>query len=209
MTETFAGNKHFPQGTPENPIIEVIDSQLTRDEALRRNPDFFIPEEVYERQTVVDVIYFSFDGKYHQGQIVVDKELQKDIEDFFNFLLKQKFPIHKAVPVADPLIDFNDAVSMAQNNSSGFNPRVIKNSNPPRPSNHAFGRAIDINPWNNPVVYLKDNNRTEPEGAVYVMGAPGTLTAEMIKFLTDRGWNWGGNYNDLKDYHHFDKLLKK
>ena len=59
-------------GTIENPII---DSQLTKEEALRSNPDFLLSPEVFERQVLLPVVYISFDGKYHQGQIVVDKDL--------------------------------------------------------------------------------------------------------------------------------------
>ncbi|MCK7509072.1 MAG: M15 family metallopeptidase [Desulfobacterales bacterium] len=40
---------------------------------------------------------------------------------------------------------------MADNNSSGFNFRVIADTN--KLSLHSFGRAVDINPVQNPVIY--------------------------------------------------------
>jgi peptidoglycan LD-endopeptidase CwlK len=203
MEKSVSGRESHKPGTLENPII---DSKLTTGEALRPNPNFFLAPEVFERQIVLQVMYISFDGKYHQGQIVVDKDLENDVKDFFNFLLKQNFPLNKAIPVADKRFNFDDALSMATNNSSGFNPRAIAGTD--KPSNHAFGRAIDINPLQNP--YIR-NGVTEPIGAIYNTEQPGTLTAEspIVKFLKTRGWNWGGDYHDLKDYHHFDKPLKK
>lgn len=188
-------------GTKEHPIV---DSQLTREEALRPNPNFSLSSEVFERQVLLQIMYLSFDGKYRQGQIVIDKDLEKDVRDFFEFLLEQNFPLNKAIPVAHSKFNFDDELSMAENNSSGFNPRAINGTN--KPSNHAFGRAIDVNPFQNP--YVK-NGLTEPKGALYNPAQLGTFAAEslIVKFLTGRGWIWGGNYHDLKDYHHFEKPL--
>jgi len=98
MKESISGRESYKPGTLENPII---DSKLTTEEALRPNPDFFLAPEVFERQIILPVMYISFDGKYHQGQIVVDKDLENDVKDFFYFLLEQKFPLNKAIPVTD------------------------------------------------------------------------------------------------------------
>lgn len=186
-------------GTLENPIV---DSKLKPEEAFRQNPDFFLQPEIFERQILLSVKYKSFDGKYHQGQIVIDKELETDVREFFDFLLKQNFPVNKAIPIADKKFNFNDSLSMAENNSSGFNPR--NKTGKTEPSNHAFGRAIDINPMQNP--YIKGET-IEPLGAVYNPEQPGTLTPEIIDFLKQKGWIWGGDYQTLKDYHHFEKPI--
>jgi hypothetical protein len=204
MKESTPENKPNELGTVENPII---DPGLTREEALRQNPNFPMDEEIFEKQVLLPIIYLcSLDGKYHQGQIVIDKDLENDVKDFLAFLIEQKFPIEKMTPVADKEINFNDNVSMDKNNCSGFNPRNIANTD--RPSNHAYGRAFDINPRQNP--YIRGET-TEPEGAVYNIEIPGTLTAEspIVKFLKDRGWIWGGDFIEFKDYHHFEKPLTK
>jgi hypothetical protein len=136
----------------------------------------------------------------------VDKDLEKDVRDFFNFLLEQNFPVNKAIPVAHHKFNFNDKLSMDENNSSGFNPRYIGGTN--KLSNHALGRAIDINPIQNP--QIKDGV-TEPKGAIYDTEQPGTLVATslIVEFLKKRGWKWGGDYHDLKDYQHFEKPLEE
>lgn len=206
MNEFLPKNETKELGTMENPIV---DSQLTKEKALRPNPEYKLPREIkdiFEKLTLLEIVYLSFDGKYHQGQIVIDKELEEDVIDFFNFTVEQNFPINKMVPVADENINFKDDESMRLNNCSGFNPRNIAGTD--RPSKHAYGRAIDLNPVQNPFI---KNNVIEPKGAVYDVNVPGTLTGDsaIVKFLKDRGWIWGGDYNELKDYHHFEKPLLK
>lgn len=190
-------------GTIENPII---DCDLSLDQALRRNPNFILPgiDEIYEKQVLLTIKYLSFDGKYHQGQIIIDRDLEKDVLDLFDFLIEQNFPIGKMIPVTSEIFDFNDDKSMAENNSSGFNPRFIAGTD--RPSNHAYGRAIDINPAQNPFI---KNGKTEPAGAEYNLEKSGTITPLIVEFLKERGWRWGGDYENLKDYHHFDKLFNE
>jgi len=65
--------------------------------------------------------------------------------------------------------------------------------------------AIDINPFQNPAVYK--SGKTSPEGAVYNPQSPGTLTdnSKVTIYLKKKGWSWGGDWNSLKDWQHFDK----
>jgi hypothetical protein len=201
MNESVTPQNHLEieLGNIENPII---DSSLSREEALRPNPKFLFPQEVFEKQIILPVKYFSFDNKYHQGQLVIDKDLEKDVTDFFNFLIEKKFPINKVVPIADKNYNFDETKSMVENNSSGFNPR--NKTEKPEPSEHAFGRAFDINPFQNPYTNIK-SYIVEPFGAFYDVDRLGTVTDEIAKFLTDRGWTWGQNWRDIKDPMHFEK----
>lgn len=203
MKEFSPESKANEPGTLEHPMI---DSHMTALEALRANTNFFLSPEVFERQIILEVAYFSFDGKYHQGQIVIDKDLESDVRDFFNFLIEQNFPLKSAIPIAHNKYNFNDTLSMLDNNSSGFNPRNIAGTD--KPSNHAFGRAIDINPFQNPFI---KNGLIEPKGAVYDILKPGTFSAAspIVQFLKARGWIWGGDFEEIKDYHHFEKPLKQ
>jgi hypothetical protein len=92
---------------------------------------------------------------------------------------------------------------MDDNNTSAFNYRNVANTN--RLSNHSYGRAIDFNPFTNPAVY--SDGKISPQGAKYNKNKPGTLTqeSELVKFFKSKGWQWGGDWNSLKDYQHFDK----
>lgn len=169
------------------------------------NPQNPCPQNILMRQKIVDVTYVSFDGSVHQGQIVVDEDLVKDVQDAFALLLHEEFPITSVIPISDPRFHWDDNLSMKANNSSGFNYRLVANT--ARMSNHAYGRAIDINPKLNP--FVSRSGETSPEGAIWDPVKPGTITADssIVRFFLSRGWEWGGNWTDRKDYQHFQKPL--
>jgi peptidoglycan L-alanyl-D-glutamate endopeptidase CwlK len=191
-----------PRGTLDDPII---DSAMTEAEAFA-GLDPQCPDTVRHRQTLVIVRYYSFDKRVHTGQVVVDKDLVGDIKDVFGLILKSQFPIKTAIPISHPRFRRNgawdDELSMEANNTSAFNYRVIAGTT--RLSNHAYGRAIDINPLLNP--YIKDM-RTSPKGAKYDPAVEGTLTTKhaVVQRFLKLGWSWGGDWDNRKDYQHFEK----
>jgi hypothetical protein len=176
----------------------IVDSAISFSEAVEGTT---APEEIILSMSLVDVFYYSFDGKKHQGQIVVNKDLEDDVYEIFNFIEKILFPIGKIVPIV--AYQWNDYTSMADNNSSSFNFRVIEGTT--KLSMHSLGKAVDINPVQNPVIY--PNGVVVPEGAKYLPENRGTFTAEnpIVKEFLRRGWHWGGNFEQPKDYHHFEK----
>lgn len=189
-------------GTLQNPII---DSNITLSEALRK----YSPQEFKERQRIIDVLYYSFDGKIHKGQLVIDERLVRDIREVFRVALKTKFPITSVIPIShDRFFDNgkwnDDDQSMLSNNTSAFNYRTVTGGK--SLSMHAYGYAIDINPVQNP--YIKGSIVLPPE-AVYDTRQPGTLAYDspIVKTFKRLGWTWGGNWKSLKDYQHFEKVL--
>lgn len=187
----------------------VIDSQLTRAEALYSYPDseLVCPREVLDLQEVVTVQYYSFDGLLHQGQIVVDKRLAPDIKRLFSALKKNKFPISSVIPVAHPLFRGSDAESMRHNNSSGFNHRLIGRKQVL--SEHGLGWAIDLNPMQNPMIIGDD---VTPRGASYDPKRQGTISEDsfIVRLMEEMGWEWGGRWQaqyGLVDLQHFEKPL--
>ena len=167
------------------------------------------PRDLRDRQKLIAVLYLGFDNKVHRGQIIVDNDLEKDVVEVFAIALKEKFPIESVIPVSLPKFrkggHWSDDLSMAANNTSAFNYREVTGGT--SLSKHALGRAIDINPMQNP--YIKGMVNLPP-AAKYDPKAPGTLTADhpVTKAFLARGWDWGGNWKSLKDYQHFEKLLK-
>lgn len=193
-------------GTLKKPII---DSKMSKAEAFDGlHPD--CPPEIRKRQKIVKLKYYSFDGKIHQGQLVIDKALVKDIKKIFKIALETKFPIHSVIPVSHPNFRKNgrwdDDLSMFANNTSAFNYRQKTGGG--SLSNHAYGWAIDINTVQNP--YVKGSLILPPNGS-FNLEAPGTLTAEhpITKKFIELGWTWGGNWTTLKDYQHFEKVMQK
>ena len=149
---------------------------------------------------MVEVKYYSFDGKIHQGQLLINKDLVEDIKEIFKSIMSVKFPIAKVIPVVR--YNWNDEKSMEDNNTSAFNYRIVANTK--TLSAHSTGRAIDINPKLNPQI---KRNHYFPRGAKYQPDKKGTITANMliVKEFVKRGWKWGGYWNSTKDYQHFEK----
>lgn len=193
------------RGSLKHPIV---DSRMNEREVFD-GLDPKCPPEIRKRQKIVKVKYYSFDGLFHQGQIVVDKDLAKDIKKVFKFALEQKFPINTVIPVSAPQFRKNgrwdDDLSMAANNTSGFNYREKTGGG--SLSNHAYGRAVDINTVQNP--YVKGSLILPPDGK-WQPGTPGTFTTDhpITKMFISLGWDWGGSWTRLQDYQHFEKPLK-
>jgi len=166
------------------------------------------PPEILKRQRIVKVKYYSFDGKVHQGQIVIDRDLTRDIKEIFKLAFAEKFPIYSVIPISHPQFRkdgrWDDDLSMAANNTSGFNYREKTGGG--SLSNHAYGRAIDINTVQNP--YLKNGIVLPPNGN-YDSQAQGTLTSDssIVRKFRELGWTWGGDWESFKDYQHFEKPL--
>jgi hypothetical protein len=106
----------------------------------------------------VEVTYFSFTDstctqvdleRMRTGVLVVHACVADEVRSIFDALRRDTFPIAKVIPInryglnADTT-GWNDAVSMADNNTSAFNYRG--KAHVPEPSKHAQGIAIDINP---------------------------------------------------------------
>lgn len=170
---------------------------MTLEQALSQSP---APREVLETQEIVEIEYFDFTGHLQPGQLVVHRDLASEVQAIFDVIRNVRFPLESVIPVV--AFGWSDEASMEANNSSGFNFRrkVGKSAL----SAHATGRAIDINPRQNP--YIR-GEVVLPPGAVYNALAPGTLLADgaVVAAFEARGWTWGGRWTSLRDYHHFEK----
>ncbi len=182
----------------------IVDSNYTYKDIIDAAKRRGTPRSIVRRLEVVEVRYYSFDGKIHQGQLVIDKRLAGDIKKIFRKILEIKFPIKSVIPISDPRFNFSDDRSMRANNTSAFNYRRMVGGR--RLSKHASGIALDINPLYNP--YIKGRN-VQPRGAKYIVSRPGTLTrsSPVVRAFKRLGWRWGGDWRSLKDYQHFEKRL--
>jgi D-alanyl-D-alanine carboxypeptidase len=151
----------------------------------------------------VRLSHWGFDGQPHTGTLVVHRAVAADVATVFRTLYERRFPIRKMVPVA--AYGGSDDASMADANTSGFNCRNAVDNGPARWSAHAYGRAVDVNPVENP--YLLDGAVLPPAGRAYTdrtrrrpgMAVPGGV---LVKAFTAAGWAWGGTWSD-PDYQHF------
>ncbi|MER3328894.1 MAG: M15 family metallopeptidase [Candidatus Kapaibacterium sp.] len=126
--------------------LTIVDSKMSFEEATKGTK---APKELLDSIVLLDVVYYSTDKKLHQGQILVHKNVEEDVKYFFQMAMEEKFPIKQVIPIVS--YAWSDDASMSANNSSAFNYRFIAGTT--RLSNHSFGKAIDINPYFNPVIY--------------------------------------------------------
>jgi hypothetical protein len=148
--------------------------------------------------------HWGFDGAVHRGELVVAADQAHAVLDVFHNLFAARFPIQRM-----RLVDAyggDDDRSMAANNTSGFNCREVT-GRPGVWSEHSYGRAIDINPIQNPYV-TGDGPVAPPAGADYVnreRRARGMIHEGdiVVRSFAAIGWSWGGNFETLKDYQHF------
>ena len=97
----------------------------------------------------LQIPHYDKDGNPTTGILECNKSIAKDLEEIFAELYKAKYRIERMRPTNE--YDGDDDKSMAANNTSCYNYRVMTGSKK-RLSKHALGLAIDINPLYNPYV---------------------------------------------------------
>src|ERR1035437_6634 len=146
------------------------------------------------------VTYYSTDGKIHNGQVLTNKKLVKSLEIAFHFMFENKFPIAHAIPIVK--YGWDDKLSMQANNTYSF---CYRNTSY---SKHAYGMAIDINPFFNPLRWKTgfENRINRPIGAHYEPAIPGTFYSlhPVVQEFKKLGFHWGHNFKDKFDDHHFE-----
>lgn len=164
-----------------------------------------------ERLRVVEVPYFSFDGKTEWGQLVVMDAVAPFVLNIFEELHDRQFPIYSMKPIEQ--FDGSDDASMEANNSSAFNYREI----PGRGviSIHSYGLAIDVNTVQNPYMGNAYLSKEKPCMLIEVWPKKGIefinrlhqkkgMVEPIVEVFHKFGFrDWGGLWKDLMDYHHF------
>ncbi|MBC3765665.1 M15 family metallopeptidase [Neptunicella marina] len=176
----------------------IIDSQLSFSEAIAGSP---APQELIQQLTLLDVDYFSDDNLPHQGQFILHKTVADEVRDIFRLIYDTRFIVHKVIPLVE--YQWDDDLAMQHNVSSAFNYRKIAGTD--RLSLHALGKAVDINPFWNPVHY--EDGNIAPPNARYKPGFKGVFDNQhaVVQAFKQAGWRWGGNWTSPVDHHHFDK----
>ena len=150
----------------------------------------------------VRLTYWGFDGRAHEGALVVNRRVAQAVVSAFARLYDARFPIRRMVPVS--AYRGSDDASMAADNTSGFNCRRVEGST--SWSMHAYGEAIDLNPVENP--YVLGRTVLPPAGRRYLDRTrvrPGMAVERgfVVKAFEAVGWKWGGRWTSLRDYQHF------
>jgi hypothetical protein len=151
----------------------------------------------------VKVGHVTFDGEVRRGILVVNKDVAASVARIFTRLFEERFPIRRMHPVERYGGDVN--VSLAADNTSAYNCRQPSQINAPvLKSPHANGRAIDINPRENPWMDLRcDCWLPSRENRKRVPG-PGVIVAGGLVWRLFRAEGWLWQNIDVPDYMHFD-----
>ena len=155
-----------------------------------------------DRLRLLRVPHWGLDGELHRGRLVVRAKQTRPMLRTLRRLYEEQFPIAKMRLI--DAYDGDDEQSMADNNTSAFNCRRVPGTG--RWSEHAYGRAIDINPVQNPYVR---GDTVEPEaGRAYLDRSdvrPGMVVrpGTVVHAFRTIGWGWGGAWSSSKDYQHF------
>jgi hypothetical protein len=152
---------------------------------------------------LLTVSHWGFDGRVHRGHLVVHRDFATEMVGAMRRLFRLRYPIRRM-----RLVDAygaDDHRSMDADNTSAFNCRTVAGS-PSVWSEHAFGRAVDVNPIENPYV-TESGHVSPPAGARFADRdyAKGVIhrSGPVVAAFAAIGWEWGGNWSWPKDYQHF------
>jgi len=152
---------------------------------------------------VITLPYRGFDGRDHTGRLIANRDAAAALVAVFRRLYAGRFPIRRVEPV--DRYGGDDFRSIEADNTSSFNCRNATGST--RWSNHAYGRAIDVNPIENP--YVSGGTTSHPASRVYLDRARhlrGTAYegGALVEAFRSVGWGWGGTWSgSVRDYQHF------
>jgi hypothetical protein len=151
----------------------------------------------------ITMTHWGFDGQVHTGELVVHADVADDIAGVFARLFEVGYPIRRMELIER--FGGDDEASMAADNTSAFNCRPITGGG--AFSVHWWGKAVDINPVENPYV---NGDIVLPEGGRPFVdrssSRPGVIVDGdvVVEAFSAIGFVWRGNWTRLKDYQHFE-----
>ena len=148
--------------------------------------------------------FVGFDGRAHQGQLIVNAAVANDVVVVFKTLYDARFPIRKMAPI--DVYHGSDDRSVQADNTSSFNCRAAVAPGPKHWSMHAYGEAIDVNTVENP--YVQNGRIAHANARPYLDRAdvrPGMAVdgGPLVRAFASIGWGWGGRWSGSPDYQHF------
>ncbi|MGJ7439508.1 M15 family metallopeptidase [Aquipuribacter sp. MA13-6] len=211
-----------PQTTPP----ELLDRRILTVDVLQPPVDGqftssvgSVPDDVLARSTwepacpvaaddlrYVLVAFWGFDGRPHTGEVLLHRDAADAVVAAFAAMHADRFPLEEVRVVAREELDL--APTGDGNVTSAFVCRPTTGGG--GWSEHAHGRALDVNPFHNPYDRGTGEDRVViPELATAYTDRdrrlPGMLLDDsaVVRAFRDEGWTWGGDYRTLADWQHF------
>lgn len=192
---------HLPPPADEA-FVGVI-SPIPADVLARATWEDGCPVGVDELRYLV-VSHWGFDGLPHTGELIVNAAEAENVVGVFERLHAERFPIEQMRVAART--DIGAPPTGDGNGTGSFVCRPVRGAT--KWSQHAFGLAIDINPFHNP--YARGDVVLPELASAYVdrtRDLPGMIQPDSVavEAFADIGWSWGGDWNSLKDWMHFSR----
>ncbi len=146
--------------------------------------------------------FVGFDGRPHTGEMIVHADVARDVVAVFEQLFAAGFPIEEMRVVAAQELDAPPTGD--GNNTTAFVCRPAVGQS--RWSAHAYGLAIDVNPFHNP--YQRDDLVLPELASSYLDRSwqrPGMVRdgGPVVSAFEGIGWTWGGRWSQPVDLMHF------
>ena len=154
--------------------------------------------------------HINFHGEDQMGEMIVHKEVSVEVTKIFEVLYNADYPIKKMKLVSS--YKGSDWQSIESDNTSAFNCRKATGSK--KWSKHSYGKAIDINPIENPYISRKGYishkassvyRQRVHKKSTYADKAVLLKNDQAIQIFKKYDWKWGGDWSGVKDYQHFSK----
>ena len=203
---TPSGEPSTDSTEPARPVEAVVRQVPRAQWTAMKRAGMLRPEcPVTERKQLrrVDVPYVDFNGDTRLGHLVVRSDAASSTARIFTELFRMQFPIRRMQGVET--YDGDVYKSLRADNTSAYNCRRAGQTNAPYTrSPHANGRAVDINPVENP--WMDPRCRCwspTAEHAARTKGPGKILENDRVwQLFDDEGWIWQNI--DVADYMHFD-----
>jgi hypothetical protein len=158
-----------------------------------------------EELSYVKMPFWGFDRNRHMGELIVNASEAEEVVEAFRVLYRARFPIEEMRVVTRKEVDEWETKPTGDVNvTSSFECREAAQSS--HWSQHAYGLALDINPFHNP--YLRGPLVAPELASAYTDRSwvrPGMIVEgdAVTRAFDAAGWQWGGRWNTLKDWMHF------
>lgn len=159
----------------------------------------------------VKVTHVGFDGLAHGGELLVHRDVAEGVVAVFRRLYEARYPIEKMRIAGRLDTSIGPWWHGDDNTTTSFVCRRSTASS--RWSEHAYGLAIDVNPYHNPYLRRARTPGAEdvliPPGSVHYLerdDRPGIIHQHdqvWSAFDEELGWYWGGQWSSALDYMHF------
>ena len=207
-------------------IILIIVLTKKKDNKNKKDNDFYILEindEIFKKidgksfkknctlpredLRYIHVLHVDINNEKHEGEMICNKYIAETLIKIFKKLYEEKYPIEKMILIDE--YEADDERAMEDNDSSCFNFRLIPYTT--KISKHGLGLAVDINTLYNPYIKTVDNktiiqpitgeNYTDRNKSFIYKIEKDDIC---YKLFIENGFEWGGDWKDIKDYQHFE-----